>query len=368
MLSICFLDPKGWDYNVDIPFLRPLGGSESALCYLAAELAKLGHDITLLTGTTKPDRILGVNCLNQSLVGTEFFSQRKFNAVIVLNNAGMSSLKWNLPSSTKLILWTGHAVDQPAMQVLSRRNTRKKWDYIACVSDWQKQSVINAFHTDDSSVHVLKNAIAPAFENLFRSREDLVAQKSDGLRLAYTSTPFRGLDLLLRIFPSVRRSHPHATLHIYSSMNIYQEAFDTSDASDPYAHLYESARRTAGVEYVGPVPQADLSAALSRCHVLSYPNTFPETSCIAVMEALAAGLLVVTSDLGALAETTQGFARLVPYQPGNLDYYVQGYTTALAESLESGAAADRLYEQVSHMNAHYTWKRRAADWVEFLRL
>src|SRR5205085_11659760 len=64
--------------------------------------------------------------------------------------------------------------------------------------------------------------------------------------------------------------------------------------------------------YRGSVPQTELAKSLRRASVLAYPNTFAETGCIAAMEALAAGLLVVSSDLGALPETCEGWGRLVP--------------------------------------------------------
>jgi glycosyltransferase involved in cell wall biosynthesis len=355
MLSICFIDAIDWDYNVDAPTLRPFGGSQSALCYLAIALAKMGHDVTLLSNTSKPGMVCGVNCINRRIADPAFFASRKFEAVIVLNGpAEMSAMRWNLPHSTMLALWTQHAVDQRAMQGLSNRNKRNKWDHIICVSDWQRQSVIERFRVDAERVAVLRNAIAPSFEHLFSSPEALLRAKAEGLRLTYTSTPFRGLDVLLEIFPLIKAMRTDVTLEVYSSMAVYQQG----GSSDPYASLYEALRLTSGIKYIGSLPQTSLATALSNAHILSYPNTFAETSCISVMEALAAGLCVVTSDFGALPETSMGYARLVSMDEGDRAGYIARYRETLSQLLATYAVtewAERHYRQASIVSNTCTW-------------
>ena len=42
-MNIAFVDSIGWDYDVSTPYERPLGGSQSALAYLAVELARQGR-------------------------------------------------------------------------------------------------------------------------------------------------------------------------------------------------------------------------------------------------------------------------------------------------------------------------------------
>ena len=142
-----------------------------------------------------------------------------------------------------------------------------------------------------------------------------------------------------------------------------------SPGDDKYQHIFARCRATDSVEYVGAVDQPSLARALAETTCLAYPNTFAETACIAVMEAMAAGCVVVTSDLGALPETTAGFARLVepPARPAE---HVRRFADAvLRELLERRADADaeaRLRAQVDYMNSVNTWEARAGEWARWL--
>ena len=47
-MKIVFFDPVNWDYSPITPFQRPLGGTQSAVCYLSTALAKLGHQVYVI--------------------------------------------------------------------------------------------------------------------------------------------------------------------------------------------------------------------------------------------------------------------------------------------------------------------------------
>ncbi len=134
--------------------------------------------------------------------------------------------------------------------------------------------------------------------------------------------------------------------------------------------LYQRCRSTPGVEYVGSLPQPALAAEMRSVTMLAYPNIFAETSCIAVMEAMAAGCHVVTSALGALPETTAGFGRLVRIEPDRPSY-LRGFVDAVIEGLQehrsgNGEVEKRLRRQMDYMHQHATWEQRAREWFQWL--
>jgi hypothetical protein len=178
-------------------------------------------------------------------------------------------------------------------------------------------------------------------------------------RLAYASTPFRGLDVLLDLFPRIRAACPDAELEVFSSMQVY----GVSDADDKaqFASIYDRARQP-GVTLVGSVPQLELARRLQQARVLAYPNHYAETFCIAAAEAQAAGCAVVTSDLGALAETVGPGGMCIPGIPRQAAYrqqFVDACVALLRDDEHWRATSERA---LAHAAARYEWPDIAAHW------
>lgn len=364
--KLCFVDCGTMDYTAESPWKIPLGGSQSALCYLSEALASRGHAVTLLNATTTPGIYRGVECLTLPEEPGEFFQSRSFDAVISLNSLlPVSTIRPHLPETTRLLLWTQHAADEVSMAALQHPLLHHAWDCFVFVSRWQRDRYLEKFQLPPTRTCVRRNAIAPSFHYLFPDRASLASAKSKTPTLAYTSVPGRGLSVLIDIFPLLREVFPQLELKIFSSLKTYQEP----ETEAWLQELYQRCRETEHVELVGSLPQPELVQALAKVHLLAYPNTFPETSCIAVMEAMACGCDIITTQMGALPETTAGFARLVPPEPR--DNYTRRYLSALTDALllwlkEPQHVLNRLSQQVLYTNTRYTWQARIWEWESLL--
>jgi glycosyltransferase involved in cell wall biosynthesis len=363
-----FIDLIEWDYDVATPLVRPLGGSQSALCYLATALAERGHQVTTLTGISQPRQVGRVMCLAHRQLPPTLFGTAA-TVVVLLNGPadGAVQIRPLLPAGVPLVLWTQHAHDQPAMRPLAHPACPGLWDRIVCISQWQRSMFAQQLGVPAGHIEVVRNAIGPAFRGLFRDLEEFERAKSGPPRLAYTSTPFRGLELLLSCFPAIRQQQPECQLDVFSSMRVY----GAEGAQDAFQHLYSVCRLMEGVNYQGSFAQPELAERMLGVSVLAYPNIFPETCCIAALEALAAGAIVVTSDLAALPETCAGYGRLVPpisETRSRAEYerdFVAAVSAALCELRDDRAAlVTRQLEQVRAVNATQTWEQRAIEWEE----
>lgn len=366
-MRVAFLDFSGWDYTPDTPYQRPLGGSHSAMCYLAEELARQGHQVWIVNGVAEPVVVRGVSVVRFDAPGITAIAQA--DAVVVLNGCAYdkaAGLRRILGDGPMFVYWTQHAHDQPASKHLDDPAMRALWDEYVLISDWQARCYQETFGLPADKVSVLRNAIGPRFRHMFAGGKRVYGERSWPPVLAYTSTPFRGLSVLLDAFPRIRAAIPGTRLKVFSSMAVYQ----VSGERDPHADLYRRCRETEGVEYIGSVPQPELARELAGVTCLAYPNTFAETSCIAVMEALAAGCLVVTSNLGALPETLngQGFSMTPSADPATYAEAFASLTVRVLQLVQNDPARAENYlsDQVELFNAAVTWPVRARQWGAWL--
>ena len=251
------------------------------------------------------------------------------------------------------VVWMHHHVNQRWVQWCKDKELVDSVTCFVFVSYWQREQYLNAFGLPPQRCVVLRHALdlSPDLRRW---------EAGSKWRCAYTSTPFRGLSVLLDAWE--RLSPANAELHIWSSMKLYLE--DDS----PYRHLYERAESMPGVIYHGIAPNPELRAALRSMHFLVYPCTFEETACLAVIEAMAAGCRVIVPSLGALPETTGGYARIYPSNP-NAEEHVATFSENLAAELATPWAGEPelSLSQQAHCAVVYDWPRRLREWRQLIQ-
>ena len=251
-----------------------------------------------------------------------------------------------------LVLWMHHDVDQAAVQWCRDPALVAKVARFVFISHWQKDRYVAAFDLKPERCTVIRYAMEQTTD--MRRWEPAPI-----LRCAYISTPFRGLDVLLDAWQDV--APDRAELHIWSSMKLYM--FDDG----AYQHLFDRARNMPGVVYHGLAPNEELRAALRTMHFLTYPNTFAETACLSVMEAMAAGCRIIAPAYGALPETTGGYARIYPWC-GDRRQHATVFAKVLADEMAMPwrGRPDTALSQQSHCAAVFAWSRCLDEWRELI--
>jgi hypothetical protein len=152
------------------------------------------------------------------------------------------------------------------------------------------------------------------------------------------------------------------TLDVYSGMKVY--GWDDDEDRKRFGKIYDRARQP-GVTLHGSVGQPALLRSLARSGFLLYPNTFDETSCIAAIEAQAAGAVVITSDKAGLRETVDAKSGVrIAGDPSSPEYRRRFVEAVIGLSRNPGrhrAMSDAARERVRH---RYSWRTIAGEWLD----
>ncbi|NQU06962.1 MAG: tetratricopeptide repeat protein, partial [Candidatus Abyssubacteria bacterium] len=168
---------RGMDFDGSTVSARPLGGSESALVYMARELARLGCEVLVFNSCLKPKDCDGVRYL--PLSGFAGFAAGQTTDIFVAQRYWQPFLT-NLQAGAK-IYWVQDAHDQPFVQGLRDPQTSARIDRIFTISEWQTRMFQSEFGLPRSKFFVTRNGFC----------SDLFAENGATrrpYRLAYTST------------------------------------------------------------------------------------------------------------------------------------------------------------------------------------
>jgi glycosyltransferase involved in cell wall biosynthesis len=252
-----------------------------------------------------------------------------------------------LPEGYKYILWQLQNADVPITACVKDEEFMKKISAVVFLSSWQyeRHRLVHGIPLDKS--HVIRSAIEPIE---YKKREGKT-------KLIYTSTPWRGLDLLLDCFELLNRDD--VELDVYSSTTIYGDDFYAKDYPE-FQVMFDRARSMKNVNYMGYASNEDIRTALQSAHIFAYPNNFEETSCLSMIEAGAAGCQMVATHYGVLPETSNGWANLVPLKESR-ETMVKAFTDSLNYTIDN-RDENILKKQSDFFNEFYSWEKRKHEW------
>jgi glycosyltransferase involved in cell wall biosynthesis len=254
------------------------------------------------------------------------------------------------------ILWQHVPADQNAVQGIRDKYFNRVIDAYVYVSHWQHEKFRYIHRIPLENSFVIKNAIDPI---------EYIEKPKDKIKLIYTSMPYRGLDIILRVFEKLNRDD--IELDVYSSNTIYGEEY-VEYVGDQYDELFEKAKSMKNVNYMGYAPHEDIIKALQKAHIFAYPCIYEETACLSMIEAGAAGCNLVVTNIGGLPETGGPYAKYVVIQAEE-DLIVEHYAKALNDSINNYWSEENqkhIKEQSEYFNKYYSWENRKQEWVDLL--
>ena len=363
-MHIAFVDIV-YDYTADRPESgKALGGTTSAICFVARELKKLGVDCTFFNKVTKPAEAHGIKSFPLEVL-TDERRNPKYSAFIFCGRW----VEWLVnhireATSAPLIGWMQESLLVPPLVP-----PLPAFDGMVYNSEWQKK-INQPYAQKHWRQTVIRNAMNPRFAKLFPPGTSIMSAKMKPPVLLYAGVTPRGAFHLPQILDHLRKRRTDFTMEIYCDCAPSRDAESNRKYKDWIAGL-------PNITHVGMVGQDLLAQRMKRAAILVSPNPWPETSCIALIEALTSGLCAITTNRAVLPETGEGFAQHIPIEdadnpmrfdmPMPYEMFAEAIDTTMTRWLAEPEAMERsLRQQVDHFLGSYQYVQRAAPWMEFV--
>jgi len=266
-----------------------------------------------------------------------------------------------IDESKKQILVLHDLPQDPEVQHL-KDGGWKKYHKLIFVSNWQQAMYKAYLGVPYSAGFVIPNAVE-AFE------EHEKPNPNDTLRLMYFSTPHRGLDVLYHVFNQLSQEHENLELNVFSSFDLY----GWGERDSEYKSLFEALEAHPKINYSKSVSNEQIREEIKRSHILAYPSTWAETSCLVLIESMMGGLIPVHSSCGALPETSLGLTEMYDFTENPNEHAIRLYSmlTNVINAYRHPEGIKLINQakerMVSLATRKYSWELRANDWNRMIR-
>jgi glycosyltransferase involved in cell wall biosynthesis/lipopolysaccharide biosynthesis regulator YciM len=175
----------------------------------------------------------------------------------------------------------------------------KKTSLIVCSSLWHKHYILERLCRLISKEN-LKIIPLGIRKNLFKKNIERNLNQ-----VVYSSNPDRGLESLIDMWPTICESITNINLIVtYGWEGLTTWSTDSSwyqSINRLKTKCFNQAEKFGNIKFTGRLNKNDLAEVMLSSSILVYPNNFWETFCLTALEAQAAGLPIITTDIGALS-------------------------------------------------------------------
>jgi len=287
--KVALLPP--WDPNTTE---TGLPGSEECAVYASDELARRGHKVTVYMNPptdskfrfpeSNPRWVSVDEWTNKIETGKD--NDAKYDLVLMWRRGDLATGK---ERGTYVFFWPH---DSPGM--VQPNMIFPPFDGICILSKHHHRQYCAFSSFANIPYIVCGNGLVP--EQFAKP-----CQFTNPFSIGYFSNYSRGLFLLIMFWPEIRKEFPTATLAICYGR-------ETWNTMQPEQLKYLCAKieeyKTQGVTEHGKVGHLQLAKIMCETSIWAYPcNTESETFCITAVKCCAAGMIPVTTQIGALLET-----------------------------------------------------------------
>ena len=272
---------------------------------------------------------------------------------------------------TKLrVLWLHDLPGDPESDHLANGGWQK-FHKLVFVSNWQMQQYCAHYKIPWHVCEVIHNAIEPFDKDVIEKKLNdrpmwfEGGHKLNKINIIYHTTPHRGLTLLVPAVKELAKKHPEIHLDVYSSFKIY----GWPDRDKDFASLFESIAGDPNMTYHGFKPNEEVRKGLENADIFAYPSTWPETSCISLMEGMSAGLVCVHPNLAALYETAANWTTQYQWLEDQSSHASRVYSILdiTVQAIKDGTQPISILRgQKSYADLFYSWDYCVPIWQGLL--
>lgn len=392
MTSIAIIDIIGAPYDGSTLGKRGLGGSESAIVLMSRELVKLGFGVQIFNNCVdngvSPGIYDGVEYIHLSALD----KPNNYAADIVISSRTVipflhpnlwkefpelhpERFKQFKQNARLRVLWM-HDTFCKGDHLLEPMVTHGDIHELFTLSDFHTSYITTCNHGNRRMFEVLKKHVFMTRNGIVKYHDEVDIAAKDPYLYVYNSSVTKGMVPLVEdIWPQIKQRIPQAKLKVIGGFYVFKDAVPDEQELTWRRLAADPKNAELDIEFTGILRQDQIADILANASYMIYPNIFPETFGISVLESLAYNTPLITTRFGALEETAVETAAWMidyPVEPNNVFPTIdKAQQTARFVDLAVHATDNRYLHQQKMYYCNIvkdicTWDTVALQWKQHL--